>query len=225
MHYSRRAFTLIELLVVVGIISILTAIAVPNFLHAQIRAKVARAQADLRTLATALEAYAAEQGDYPYVQDKGGVEWQMPLSAPPGRTSPGGLTSPIPYLTRGLYDPFLLAQKEAGNQGNPLLYYERCGYGFDAAGVFSEIKKVRMPVDANGTMYGTAPDYEEGDPAMVPTVYVLYSVGPDLTHRVLNRDGSVLVRSRWSIYNRYDPTNGLTSPGNVVRFPSGLSFP
>ena len=54
---NRRAFTLIELLIVVAIIGILAAMAVPNFLNAQVRAKIGRVYADLRSIQTALEMY------------------------------------------------------------------------------------------------------------------------------------------------------------------------
>ena len=56
----KKAFTLIELLIVVAIIAILAAIAVPNFLEAQTRAKVSRVQSDLRTLATGIESYTVD---------------------------------------------------------------------------------------------------------------------------------------------------------------------
>src|SRR6266545_3682317 len=54
---EKYGFTLIELLIVVAIIAVLAAIAVPNFLEAQTRAKVSRCKADLKTIATAFEAY------------------------------------------------------------------------------------------------------------------------------------------------------------------------
>lgn len=57
----RAGFTLIELLIVIAIILILIAIALPNFLEAQVRAKVTRERADLRTMATAIESLRADR--------------------------------------------------------------------------------------------------------------------------------------------------------------------
>src|SRR5881394_3771258 len=61
----NTAFTLIELLIVVAIIAILAAIAVPNFLEAQMRAKVSRCAADCRSIRTGLESYAVDGNHYP----------------------------------------------------------------------------------------------------------------------------------------------------------------
>ena len=64
---NKEGFTLIELLITVAIIAILAAIALPNFLAAQSRAKVADSESAMQTLATALEAYAVDYNAYPYV--------------------------------------------------------------------------------------------------------------------------------------------------------------
>src|SRR5687767_14671971 len=67
----KKGFTLIELLIVVAIIAILAAIAVPNFLEAQVRAKVSRGRADMRSVTTAIESYAVDNGKYPPMSDRG----------------------------------------------------------------------------------------------------------------------------------------------------------
>ncbi len=74
-------FTLIELLIVVAIIAILAAIAIPNFLQAQIRAKVSRTLAEYQTLDTALEAYEIDNNQY--------IPTRYPVP----------LTTPISYLS------------------------------------------------------------------------------------------------------------------------------
>jgi prepilin-type N-terminal cleavage/methylation domain-containing protein len=60
----RGGFTLIELLIVVVIIGILAAIAIPKFAATKTQARVAEMKADLRNLATAQEAYSADNPGY-----------------------------------------------------------------------------------------------------------------------------------------------------------------
>lgn len=221
----KRGFTLIELLIVVAIISILATIAVPNFVNTWNRAKVSRAKADLRILATALDMYRIDHGNYPYVQDKG-IEWQMPAGFPVNHDKgPAGLTTPIAYLNNALPDPFLLEQGREGNGGNYLLYYERCGFGFNSTGEPIEIAAVNVPEDANGGLDGVGKDVNVKDPKLVPSEYIVYSVGPDHVHRVLDPEGNVIFRSRYNKNNRYDPSNGLYSIGNILRLPGGKGFP
>ncbi len=92
---KNRGFTLIELLIVVAIIAILAAIAVPNFLEAQTRAKVSRVKADMRSVGTALETYAVDYNKYPWSKSHSLFMihlWQ--------------LTTPIAFLNSPAIDPF-----------------------------------------------------------------------------------------------------------------------
>ncbi|MFN4150067.1 MAG: type II secretion system protein [Candidatus Sericytochromatia bacterium] len=59
---SKKGFTLIELMVVIVIIGILVAIALPNFIAAQDRAKISSVKANMHTLQTVLETYAVDWG-------------------------------------------------------------------------------------------------------------------------------------------------------------------
>jgi type II secretion system protein G len=111
---KNRAFTLVELLIVVAIIAILAAIAVPNFLEAQVRSKVSRTKADLRTLATALEAYAVDEKKYP------------PSTLVPRFLRLLPLTTPIGYLSSVPMDPF--AGSEFGPPG-PWRSFGNYNYG------------------------------------------------------------------------------------------------
>lgn len=63
MRIVRRqtAYTLIELLVVCAILGILLVLAIPNFLNAQIRAKISRVHADIKATENALWLFAADE--------------------------------------------------------------------------------------------------------------------------------------------------------------------
>src|SRR5512145_214951 len=93
---KSKGFTLIELLIVVAIIAILALIAVPNFLEAQMRAKISRVKNDQRSIAMALEAYSIDNlNQYPNMHTLNGNTWEYVGWGYAQRK----LTTPIAYIT------------------------------------------------------------------------------------------------------------------------------
>ncbi len=64
LNARRGGFTLIELMIVVAIIGILAAIAIPNFLRFQLKAKSSEGKTNLAAIRTAEESYFAEYNGY-----------------------------------------------------------------------------------------------------------------------------------------------------------------
>lgn len=172
-----------------AIIAILAAIAVPNLLEARTRGMVARSLSDMRTLATALEAYHVDVNRYPPHAERlatGTINY--PATAA-GLTTveflPGGpLTTPVAYLTALPNDPL------ATRNGPEILR----GYGYIQSLVMADILRGRGLVASADGVYPTYGGWRLG------------AAGPD-GDRGIDMKLNIL----------YDPTNGTISNGDIVR--------
>lgn len=93
---SQRGFTLIELLIVVAIIGILASVAIVLYSDVQRRARVARANGDVRAISSAVVLYAAHAGGLP----SGLAQLTVSSSNAEGQTS-GAFLIAIPQAPLG----------------------------------------------------------------------------------------------------------------------------
>lgn len=205
---ARRAFTLIELLIVVAIISVLASIAVPNFLEAQTRAKVAAAHSDLRVMALAIEMYQVDNNTYPSrTKEPLAPDLQGCADITLRSEELSRLTSPVAYISSLPYD--LLVPK---------------GGSLDLRdGVEAEQADIRLydfwPAAITAKMQ--TPIYD-GPPGPPRSSWALVSVGPDATLGLPANWGNMAPPLQdnphfVSYRHDYDPSNGTISPGNVYR--------
>ena len=208
---KRNGFTLIELLIVVAIIGILAAIAVPNFLNAQVRAKVSRSYADMKAIGTAVEQFRLDHGmllvDFwdDSVESKLGVERLEKHFGGVGLLSEdkrrqvhvlAPLTSPIAYLSSIPKDPFA-----AKIQSNSL------GGHSELFGVTGN--DTYLYIDEDPLIPGSDCSYTSFNPPLRPGDYVLFGFGPAANDMYGDQNGI-----RYGI--PYSTTNGVVSIGDIM---------
>lgn len=218
MRVGEGGFTLIELLIVVAIIAILAAIAVPNFLEAQVRSKVSRAQADMRSIATALEAYFTGYNKYP----------PNPDTSLGFNITPWQLTTPEAFITTRPRDPFKNARNVA-QDNNPALQHER--FFYDYFRTITPEQYIHAAYSGRNVFLLSVDDGGGALPGANPGAFIKYggwlqwSVGPDGLFWNKEDDffGSAILKSPayppwgYSFDVPYDPTNGTNSFGNIIR--------
>ncbi len=183
----RHAFTLIELLIVIAIILILISIALPNFLEAQLRAKVARAAGDIKSISFAIESYNLDRKTYPDDCITGSLGCMQ-------------ITTPIRYIGQIPQDPFG-RHKNSGGSWEGLAGENRAYYPV-GTGVNPET--------------ATARKYKSGQIASPPyrEVYIIYSSGPSQREPGGSTEPFPTYGGTWTIYS---PTNGTMSYGGIIR--------
>lgn len=200
---KRSGFTLIELLIVVAIIAILAAIAIPNFLQAQVRARISRSKSDLRTITTALETYNVDHNMYPYSSgihsQTGEIELQNSEMNSAHKFLSRAITTPIAYLTSIPLDPF--ATEYVPPEEGQNYYYSNLA--------LEKRRNLTPPWPGPGNAFENRLQFLGQ--------WIMWGCGPDLTRGSLTPGNIGGPASTDYHLGFYDPTNGLISRGDIFR--------
>lgn len=202
---NRKGFTLIELLIVVAIIGILAAIAIPNFLQAQVRAKIARSTSDLRTIASALEIYHTDTSAYPLANIYSLAITPIALGPP---ITLERLSTPIEYVRDFSFkDPFVVRGRWYGGTWDswaPETTEEAQVYKYAA-------------FNSRSSPFASWQALPGEDPALW---WTLEGVGPDHNYHNMGTLSAMqgtnpAADKALALKAIYDPTNGTVSRGSL----------
>jgi len=223
---EKRGFTLIELLIVVAIIAILAAIAVPNFLEAQVRSKVSRSKADLRTEAVAMEAYFVDWNSYPRDEDAN-FDMQFNSDLVIAGTGDNGLiqlTTPVAYINSNFADPFATGQAAVVANIVPGYYIGSGSQSY--VSTVAENKDGQKSFELSSAVGGKAafvalgigPDQKRARNSYKNFPYMQVSgaeYGSNSGPTTMLDTGSY---NQPAEYITYDPSNGTSSVGDIYQF-------
>jgi prepilin-type N-terminal cleavage/methylation domain-containing protein len=203
---TRRGFTLIELLIVIAIILILIGIALPNFLNAQMKAKVARCKEEFHSVATAVSAYQVDYKKFPPSFPVG-----LALGSEQMNLSLSVLTTPSRYMSsvEQLIDPFSGGGMSRTTRESRPIYmyfsYEPC---FPSTG---------HPTKGKEWITAAIERPDVADDIAHPA-FMLFSAGPDIVDSNVYW-AEVAPPGTEQLYRNllYSPTNGLRSAGDIAR--------
>jgi type II secretory pathway pseudopilin PulG len=207
--------------------AVLAAIAVPNFLEAQTRAKVARVQSDMRSLATAIESFNVDTNKYP------------PSSPDPAQNLFGAAAVERNPALKQVSTFKLVTLKELGMAGNlaapnvgvaapgnePLLMPLTTPIAYITA-LPSDVFAPGAPAEKTSFCYYSTPDNK----------WIVWSAGPDGQYDVTTEDLTRVfaagapdphqaLTTGTGVSGRaftFDPTNGTKSTGDVWKVGGNL---